>query len=187
LSNGNNTLIEKPSLSGGEKSQGTDSNDDFELKNKYAAAKKKLESKKEDSSPARPKETDRASKPGPKPAPAAPAPVVAVVDPVVPVPGFCEVLRANRERVYFNPNTSEEACRLTCESLDATNPYRECSYNGIIFRQTPTAQCLIVGSGGKVHFNAMLQPQPCKDQCASLESTNPLRTCVWDGQTFRAP
>jgi len=119
---------------------------------------------------------------------AAPAPAAPVPAPVViPQPGFCEILSGARERVYFNPSTSEAACHLTCSSIDATNPFRECSYNGIIFRQTPTAQCLIVGRGGKVHFNALTQPQGCRDACASLEATNPLRTCTWQGLVLRAP
>lgn len=117
------------------------------------------------------------------------APTVAPVVPPAPVQiyGFCEVLRATRERVYFNPSTSEEACQLTCNSLEASNPFRECSYNGIVFRQTPSAQCLIVGSGGRVHYNAVTQPQPCRDVCSSLEASNPYRTCVWQGLVLRAP
>ena len=101
--------------------------------------------------------------------------------------GFCEILRANRGRIYFNPATSEAACRITCDSIDASNPYRECSFNGIIFRQTPSYQCLIIGSGGKVHLNAGMKPNDCVQECNSREATNPLRTCVFNGITFRSP
>ena len=88
--------------------------------------------------------------------------------------------------IQFENNTSKSDCENECKKREATSPQRKCEFNGIIFRDHPRHQCLIVGIGGKVKYDKVVRRNECAQQCNSMtEAEHFYRKCTWGTEVYR--
>jgi hypothetical protein len=96
----------------------------------------------------------------------------------------CVVLQADGTKVYTSTTANEAACKTTCTALEATNPYRSCSFNGTVFREVPLKNCVITAADGSILVNMKSIPSECRKKCSSFAASHPGKSCSWDGNVL---